>query len=174
MITTAGMKWPRRQLRGSPPFLLPARHVDGSCQPDEACGENCLTDSQGCARQAGQLDQQARRQRVGKERQGFDRPAGQRLVPQDLIEVEGDGHECQPEQGARSASKRGGEVVPLFGVVWHRGDPPVAGVQILAAVKRGMLPGWPYALFESSQSKAAVQNTMGAMPSRLGGGEHDE
>ena len=105
-------------------FLPPARHVDGSCQPDEAGGEDCLTDSQGRARQAGQLDQQARCQRVGKERQGFDCTAGKGLVLQDLIEVEGDGDECQPEEGTRCASERGGEVVPLFGVVWHRRDPP--------------------------------------------------
>ena len=123
MIRTAGTIWPRRQLRGLSPFLPPARHVDDRRQRDRPGGENCLADAQGRARQARQLDQQARGQRIGEEGQGFYGPAGQHLVPQDLIEIEGDGHESQPEQGARRASERGGEVVPLFRVVRHRGSP---------------------------------------------------
>ena len=56
--------------------------------------------------------------------------------------------------------------MPSFGVIRHRRDPLAVGVKTLAATRRRRVAAVRLWLVPSSQSKAAVQNTMGAMPSQ--------
>ena len=56
--------------------------------------------------------------------------------------------------------------MPSLGVIRHRRDPLAVGVKHWRPRAGGASPRWGYGLFASSQSKAAVQNTMGAMPSQ--------
>lgn len=78
-------------------FPPPARHIDANNQSDQASGQYCLADAEGGIGQAGYLDEKACRQWIGKEHQGLDRPAGQRLrlAPLDRIEVKRDSDERQ-------------------------------------------------------------------------------
>src|ERR1700722_1907118 len=142
----------RGEMRDAPaervfPFQLPSRDVPGH-EHDDSCGEDRLADAEARVRQAGNLDKQAPGQCVGEERQRLDGPVGQRLALEDRIEVEGDGHEGQAEQGPRRGGERGAEVVPLARVVSRRHwSPPGSraqrtGAPRLAARAAGAQGAW--------------------------------